>query len=106
MFLIFISIVNRQPQPAFAGCSIAEKEEEHASNEERRIEARICCHGSRQAARNREQGREGQSWWRTQEQLQPLIGFEFGISAGCVPFRPALFHTFRSGIATLPRGIR
>ena len=57
MFLTFISIVNRQRQSAFAGMPNRKKESEYASIKERRIEARICRDGSRETARNREQGR-------------------------------------------------
>lgn len=48
------------------------EEVEHAEHEKWWVEARICGDGSREAARNRKQGRQGQSRRRTQEQLQPL----------------------------------
>src|SRR5689334_15007604 len=46
--------------------------QENGNDQERRIEARICGDGPREAARNCEQGRQGQPWRRPQEQCQPL----------------------------------
>src|SRR5579884_2429470 len=50
-----------------------EGDQKHASNEEWRIEARLCGDGSGKAARDRQQGWKSESRRRTQGELQPLI---------------------------------
>ena len=58
------------------------KERCHANNQKRRIEAGLCGDGSCEAARDRQQGRKGESWRRPQSELEPLVIF-FG--EACAP---------------------
>jgi hypothetical protein len=74
-FLTFISIVNRGKLLAFPGCHYGNWRKTNGNDHEWRIEARICSNGPRQAARNREQGRQGEPRRRPQEQLEPLDSF-------------------------------
>ena len=62
----------------------------HGRNKEWRVEARICRDGSREAAGNRKQGRQGKPWRRAQERQQSLINVRSDEQAPGGPIRPAL----------------
>lgn len=72
--LTSISFVNRLLGYG-VGSAPSNQEIEDGSDQERRIKARVCSNGPGQAARDREQGRQGEPRWR------PQAGFSQPLSA-------------------------
>jgi len=84
--------VNRKKQPAFPSRHSALGRIENGNDKERRIQARIRGDGSGETARNREQGRQGESRRRTQEQVQPLTIRIDALGRRANPLRPGARH--------------
>jgi hypothetical protein len=81
-FLISISIMNRAELLALQSRQSGIWEINYGNEQERRIEARICSHGSRKTARNRKQGRKSEPRRRSEEQLWPPIVKRLSDGAG------------------------